>query len=101
MNIAKLINSLLVSTTPLNLNTNIAIVKREEKNSEDETKIFSLVKDFIINEKDLLEKLGNEFDVKKSAKQNLENILENNDEIFQKLLLNLKTSGIIYVNKEE
>ncbi|MDI3348316.1 hypothetical protein [Mycoplasmopsis arginini] len=101
MNIAKLINSLLVSTTPLNLNTNIAIVKREEKNSEDETKIFSLVNDFIINEKDSLEKLGNEFDVKKSAKQNLENILENNDEIFQKLLLNLKTSGIIYVNKEE
>ncbi|MDI3351254.1 hypothetical protein [Mycoplasmopsis arginini] len=101
MNIAKLINSLLVPTTPLNLNTNIAIVKQEEKNSEDETKIFSLVNDFIINEKDSLEKLVNEFDVKKSAKQNLENILENNDEIFQKLLLNLKTSGIIYVNKEE
>ncbi|MCY2902664.1 hypothetical protein [Mycoplasmopsis arginini] len=101
MNIAKLINSLLVSTTLLNLNTNIAIVKQEEKNSENETKFFSLVNDFIINEKDSLEKLGNEFDVKKSAKQNLENILENNDEIFQKLLLNLKTSGIIYVNKEE
>lgn len=49
MNIAKLINSLLVSTTLLNLNTNIAIVKQEEKNSENETKFFSLVNDFIIN----------------------------------------------------
>ncbi|WP_427867505.1 hypothetical protein [Mycoplasmopsis arginini] len=98
MQILKLINSFSASVLPLA--NNVAIVSSDINISEEEKRILTFVEEFLTEDSKELESIAKQFDIKFSAKKNIERMFGNKkDEILKKFFIKMKKNGII--NSEE